>query len=102
MFHGYSFFSLCTSASVALYEPQKKVSSDSEPFLVPNLPGEIKLSVNQLVNSGGQGHEQDDFSKFLKASTESELTSFGVVVNSFYELEPAYADHYRNVFGRKS
>ena len=102
VFLGSSFFSSCTFASIALYEPQKKVSSDSEPFLVPNLPGEIKLSVNQLVNSGGQGHEHDDFSKFLKASTESELTSFGVVVNSFYELEPAYADHYRNVFGRKS
>ncbi|KAF2374192.1 hypothetical protein BSN81_16790, partial [Acinetobacter baylyi] len=26
----------------------------------------------------------------------------GVIVNSFYELEPVYADHYRKVFGRKA
>ncbi|KDP24998.1 hypothetical protein JCGZ_23981 [Jatropha curcas] len=38
----------------------------------------------------------------IKASKESELKSFGVVVNSFYELEQAYADHYRNVLGRKA
>ncbi|KAG4906265.1 hypothetical protein JHK82_054902 [Glycine max] len=33
---------------------------------------------------------------------ESESRSYGVVVNSFYELEKVYADHSRNVLGRKS
>jgi UDP:flavonoid glycosyltransferase YjiC (YdhE family) len=38
----------------------------------------------------------------LKASKEAELRSFGVVVNSFYELEPAYADYYKKVLGRRA
>ena len=33
---------------------------------------------------------------------ESELRSYGVVVNNFYELEPAYAEHYKKVIGRKA
>ncbi|GAV91325.1 hypothetical protein CFOL_v3_34721 [Cephalotus follicularis] len=32
----------------------------------------------------------------------SELRSYGVVVNSFYELEPTYADHYRKELGWKA
>ena len=27
---------------------------------------------------------------------------YGILVNSFYELEPGYADHYRKVLGRKA
>ncbi|PSS02691.1 Scopoletin glucosyltransferase [Actinidia chinensis var. chinensis] len=32
---------------------------------------------------------------------EAEAASYGVVVNSFRELEPAYAEHYKKVIGRK-
>ncbi|KAJ9159526.1 hypothetical protein P3X46_025032 [Hevea brasiliensis] len=38
----------------------------------------------------------------MKASRESEVKSYGVVVNSFYELEPTYADYYRKVLGRRA
>lgn len=33
---------------------------------------------------------------------ESDWRSYGVLINSFYELEPDYSDHYRTVLGRKS
>ncbi|KAI8532769.1 hypothetical protein RHMOL_Rhmol11G0239900 [Rhododendron molle] len=33
---------------------------------------------------------------------ESELLSFGVIVNSFYELETEYADYYRDVLKRRA
>jgi len=33
---------------------------------------------------------------------EAEAKSYGMVVNSFYELEPDYVEHYRNVVGRKA
>ncbi|KAK3195842.1 hypothetical protein Dsin_027152 [Dipteronia sinensis] len=95
VFHGFNFFSLCTSACIATYEPHKQVSSDSELFVVPDLPGDIKLTRNQLpdfMKSNGE----TDFTKML------DLKSFGVVVNSFYELEPAYADYYRNVLGKRA
>ena len=33
---------------------------------------------------------------------EAELTSFGAVFNSFYELEPDYANFYKKVLGQKA
>ncbi|KAL6209814.1 hypothetical protein ACLB2K_020753 [Fragaria x ananassa] len=39
--------------------------------------------------------------KLVKASREAEKRCYGVIVNSFYELEPDYADHYRKVLGMK-
>ncbi|CAA7043440.1 unnamed protein product [Microthlaspi erraticum] len=38
----------------------------------------------------------------MKAVSESESNSFGVLVNSFYELEPAYADFYRSVGAKRA
>ncbi|KAF2321090.1 hypothetical protein GH714_033787 [Hevea brasiliensis] len=101
VFHGTSFFSLCTRDCINQYQPHKKVSSDSEPFLVPYLPGEIKLTRKQLPETERQ-EDETDLTKLVKASIESESKSFGVLVNSFYELEPAYADYYRKVLGRRA
>ncbi|KAF2321088.1 hypothetical protein GH714_033779 [Hevea brasiliensis] len=101
VFHGTSFFSLCTRDCINQYQPHKKVSSDSEPFLVPYLPSEIKLTRKQLPETERQ-EDETDLTKLVKASIESESKSFGVLVNSFYELEPAYADYYRKVLGRRA
>ncbi|KAF3956552.1 hypothetical protein CMV_018331 [Castanea mollissima] len=38
----------------------------------------------------------------MDKAKEIEKRSFGMLVNSFYELELAYVDHYRNVIGRKA
>ncbi|KAF3435433.1 hypothetical protein FNV43_RR22522 [Rhamnella rubrinervis] len=99
VFHGFSFFALCALASLLRHEPHKQVSSDSEPFVIPNLPDEIKITRNQLPD---YMKEETEFSGFLKKLDESELNSYGIIVNSYYELEPAYADHYRNVLGMKA
>ncbi|GMI88262.1 UDP-glucosyl transferase 73B3 [Hibiscus trionum] len=101
VFHGTSYFSLCVTECMRLYEPHKNVQSDSEPFLVPNLPGDIELTRSQLPDSMKQDAETH-FTKIVKAAKEAELKSHGVVVNSFYELEANYADYYRNVLGKKA
>ncbi|PRQ22955.1 putative flavonol 3-O-glucosyltransferase [Rosa chinensis] len=101
IFHGTSFFPMCASLNLLLYQPHKKVSSDSESFVIPNLPDKIKMTRNQLPVFFNQNVETE-FTKLVKASIESEKKSYGVIVNSFYELESNYADHYRNVFGRKA
>ena len=101
VFHGTCSFSVSVDLSLREYEPHKKVSSDSEPFVIPNFPGEIKLTRMQLLSF--IKHEvETDLSKLLKEVVESDLKSYGVVVNSFYELEPAYAEHYKKVIGRKA
>ncbi|CAJ2650216.1 UDP-glycosyltransferase 73B3-like protein [Trifolium pratense] len=101
VFHGTCFFSLCATECIRLYEPFKNVSSDNEPFVISNLPGEIKItrsqippfeSLKEIKGMGGVIHEMK----------ESELNSFGVVVNSFYELESVYADYFIKSLGRKA
>ncbi|XP_010028418.2 scopoletin glucosyltransferase [Eucalyptus grandis] len=99
VFHGTSAFSVGGTECVRLYEPHKKVLCDSEPFVIPNFPGEITLSRMQLQDFV---REETEFTKFYAQVKESEKRSFGVVMNSFYELEPAYAKHYSTFLGRRS
>jgi hypothetical protein len=46
-FHATSFLSICTSECLRLHEPHKNISSDSEPFIIPNFPDEINLKSKQ-------------------------------------------------------
>ncbi|KAF5444355.1 hypothetical protein F2P56_036840 [Juglans regia] len=101
IFHATSSFSICASECLRLYEPYKKVSSDSEPFILPNFPDEIKLTRNQLPDFVTQDIETD-VGKLIRQVIKAELTSDGAVFNSFYDLEPAYADYYKKVLGRKA
>ncbi|MED6149480.1 hypothetical protein PIB30_062916 [Stylosanthes scabra] len=74
----------------------------TEPFVIPSLPGEIKLTRMQLPPSVMYTDSSNFFTRLNQDMHESEVRSYGVVVNSFYELESIYADHYRNVLGRKA
>ncbi|KAJ0744165.1 putative scopoletin glucosyltransferase [Helianthus annuus] len=96
-FNGTGFFSLCVSDAIQLYPPT--VSSDSEPFVVPNLPHVIKFTRKQLPRID---EELKVFWKVIIQAAEAEAKSYGVIVNSFYELEPEYVRHYREVMKRKA
>lgn len=100
VFHGISCFSLCTSDCLNRYKPYKKVSSDSELFVVPELPGDIKFTSKQLPDYMKQNVETD-FTRLIQKVRESSLKSYGIVVNSFYELESDYANFFKEL-GRKA
>ncbi|KAJ6302502.1 hypothetical protein OIU77_016570 [Salix suchowensis] len=100
VFHGISCFSLCTSDCLMRYKPFKEVSSDSELFVVPELPGEIKLTSKQLPDFMKQNVETE-FTRLIQKVRESSWKSYGIVINSFYELESAYADFFKEL-GRKA
>ncbi|CAL1410142.1 unnamed protein product [Linum trigynum] len=101
VFHGTGFFSLSAAETVGIHEPHKRVSSDSEPFLIPNLPGQISMTRKQLPEYARQSGDSG-FGNLMKSVRESELKSYGVIVNSFYELETDYADYYRSALERKA
>ncbi|KAI8532773.1 hypothetical protein RHMOL_Rhmol11G0240300 [Rhododendron molle] len=101
VFHGTSFFALCASENLRLYKPHREVSSDDEPFLVPDLPHQIKLTKMQLPQHE-RSESETDFARLVVRMKESELLSYGVIVNSFYELETEYADYYRDVLKRRA
>ncbi|XP_021753346.1 scopoletin glucosyltransferase-like [Chenopodium quinoa] len=102
IFHGTSYFSLCALEVVRLYEPYTKVTSDDEPFLLPYLPHEIHMTRLQLSEDLWKNGGKTEYKKRNNAVKESELKSFGVIVNSFYELEPDYADYFRKDLGRRA
>ncbi|KAF2294685.1 hypothetical protein GH714_015531 [Hevea brasiliensis] len=64
-----------------------------------HFPGQIKLTRKQLPDFV---KEETSFAEFYEQVKEAELKSFGVLVNSFYELEPTYAYHFRKVLGAKA
>ncbi|XP_016461186.1 scopoletin glucosyltransferase-like [Nicotiana tabacum] len=101
VFHGTSYFALCVADSIRHYTPFKNVSSDSETFAVPNLPNQIKLTRTQL-SPFDRIEEEESMSPVIKALRDSGLKGHGIVFNSFYELEPDYAEHYTKVLGRKT
>ncbi|KAI3525429.1 hypothetical protein L1887_04210 [Cichorium endivia] len=100
VFNGTGLFPQCVAEAVGRYDHAKNVSSDSELFIVPNLPHETKLTRKQLPH-----FEAETFQGFLKVlvqAMEAEMKSYGVIFNSFYELEPEYVHHFREVMNRKA
>ncbi|MCL7035832.1 hypothetical protein MKW94_012291 [Papaver nudicaule] len=88
VFHGQCFFYLCVGETLHLYKPYEAISNVSvqdSSFVIPSLPDKIEMTID-----------------LAEKVRESELTSYGALVNSFYELEPAYAKHYRSILGRKA
>ncbi|XAR72920.1 Abscisate beta-glucosyltransferase [Bertholletia excelsa] len=96
IFSGNCCFSRCCEDSIRSYEPHEKVGSDSDPFLLPGLPDRIEMTVSQLPIFARKKTE------FPGKAMRAEQNCFGQVVNSFYELEPAYVEHYRNQMGQKA
>ncbi|XVF45091.1 hypothetical protein PTKIN_Ptkin02bG0178000 [Pterospermum kingtungense] len=102
VFHGTSYFALSVFDSLLRYEPQKNVTSDYQPFEVPGIPDKIQMTRLQQSVELRESRVNDEIKVLLHQASESAITSYGVIMNSFQELEPAYAEHYRKVLGRKT
>ncbi|KAG2318636.1 hypothetical protein Bca4012_055162 [Brassica carinata] len=98
VFHGTGYFSLCASHCIRLHKPYKNVASSSEPFVIPELPGDIVITEEQVIEK----EEESVMGKFMKELRDSERSSFGVLVNSFHELEPAYSDFYKSSVAKRA
>ncbi|THU62123.1 hypothetical protein C4D60_Mb01t01830 [Musa balbisiana] len=94
IFQASGLLPLCAANDLDLYRPYEAVSGRGEPFAIPGFPHPIKLTRAELP-------EVFDFPYMLGLLREAELTSYGVVVNSFNELEPDYVDHYKKVGPRE-
>ncbi|XP_002519422.2 UDP-glycosyltransferase 73D1 [Ricinus communis] len=98
VFHGMSCFSLLSSHNVRFSNAHLSVSSDSEPFLVPNMPQSFQVTRCQLPGSFVSLPDIDDVRNKMQ---EAESTAFGVVVNSFNELENGCAEAYEKAIKKK-
>ncbi|KAJ0077102.1 hypothetical protein Patl1_35488 [Pistacia atlantica] len=66
------------------------------------LPDQIEFIRRQLSVGVEEEIDNELLTKMVEQGIQAEISSYGIVVNSFHELEPAYSDHYRKVMGRKA
>ncbi|KAJ0503354.1 putative UDP-glucuronosyl/UDP-glucosyltransferase, UDP-glycosyltransferase family [Helianthus annuus] len=97
-FYPNSFFYQSVSYSLRVHAPHANVKSEFESFVVPNLPDNIKMKSSQLSHHFRSKTIMGDA---LERVQESEKRSYGLVHNTFYEIEPAYADHINKIKGKK-
>ncbi|XVE49234.1 hypothetical protein DITRI_Ditri01bG0066300 [Diplodiscus trichospermus] len=100
VFHGTSYFALSFYDSLLRHEPQKNVKSDYEPFEVPGIPDKIKMTRLQQPVEFRESRVNDEIKALMDQALESVITSYGVIMNSFRELEPAYVEYFRKIAGR--
>lgn len=101
LFDGTSCFNLlCCHNLHASSKVLESVSGSNQPFTVPGLPDRIELTKAQLPSSLNPSIKDfRDLHAKIRASGER---AYGVVVNSFEELESEYVKEYRKAKGDRS
>ncbi|KAL2344784.1 hypothetical protein Fmac_006069 [Flemingia macrophylla] len=89
VFTGSGCFSLRVHDNIRNHVAVQNLSSDHEPFVVPNLPDRIQMTRSQLPVFL---RNPSSLPGGVRPMKQIEENSFGSIINSFYELEPAYAD----------
>uniref|UniRef100_A0A5B7A3D6 Glycosyltransferase n=1 Tax=Davidia involucrata TaxID=16924 RepID=A0A5B7A3D6_DAVIN len=91
VFHAISCFTLMCSHNI-----HERVISDSESFLVPNMPHRIEFTKAQLPE-GMRRKNSDVVEGIMDQMREASLSADGILVNSFEELEAEYVEEYKKV-----
>ncbi|KAI3989747.1 hypothetical protein MKX01_040717 [Papaver californicum] len=92
VFHGTCCFSLLCCHNILEYKVADSITSESELFVIPGLPDRIEIKKSMLP--GNLPQSSGDLKDIRDQVNAAELTAYGVVVNSFNELEPKYAEEY--------
>ncbi|XP_020677364.1 scopoletin glucosyltransferase-like [Dendrobium catenatum] len=98
VFHGTNNFALC---AMSAFEQCRLLADKDESFVLPGLPHQIKMLKTQVMDFNKlAGTPLEFILETLNEAAEVESKSYGTLMNSFYELETEYADHYRKTIGR--
>ncbi|KAL7596250.1 hypothetical protein Lser_V15G28391 [Lactuca serriola] len=75
---------------------------DFDPFWLPGLPDKITMTRSQLPGmfNPGKGAHEKGINIIREKIRAAELGAYGIVINSFEELEKRYIDEYRKVKGK--
>ncbi|KAL0923873.1 hypothetical protein M5K25_004655 [Dendrobium thyrsiflorum] len=96
VFHGPSCFFLLCTLKLAEHQFYEKVTDDLEIFTVPELPQRIEVS----KLTAQRFFDWPQMKDIMRHVQEAEDASDGLVLNTFYELEPWYIDEYRRSVGK--
>ncbi|XXG83668.1 hypothetical protein AAC387_Pa10g1365 [Persea americana] len=98
LFHGPCCYALLFAHNFCQYRPFESVASEHEPFVVPSMHHQIEITKAQCpIEIVGRPY----FDKHSSRVEEANNTCYGIVSNSFHELEPEYVEKYQEVVGKK-
>lgn len=81
-----------------LHGPHLRVPSDRELFPIPGMPVDVKIARSQLPGSFVALPDLDDIRDQMQVA---ESNAYGVVVNTFSELEAGCVEEYENAINKK-
>ncbi|XP_061337711.1 UDP-glycosyltransferase 73C4-like [Gastrolobium bilobum] len=99
IFDGTNCFNLLCNHNLHASKVYENVS-DSDQFVIPGLPDRIEMRKSQLPVIFNPGTNQN-LNAIREKIAVSEADSYGIVVNSFEELEAEYVKEYQRVTGYK-
>ncbi|CAN0878733.1 UDP-glycosyltransferase 73C25 [Linum grandiflorum] len=96
-FHGTSCFSLLCIHCVKIHmeEVDRRAGSGNGGFVVPGMPGGIEFTRVQLPVRLRMAQQANPINEFGEQMAKAESEAYGVIVNSFEELEPEYFLEYK-------
>ncbi|XP_060176584.1 UDP-glycosyltransferase 73C4-like [Lycium barbarum] len=99
VFHGMCCFSLLCLHNLRDWKELEKIESDTEYFQVPGLFDKIELNKGQLGNIAKP--RNSDWKEVWYQAKKAEEEAYGIVVNSFEELEQEYVKGLKNAKDKK-
>ncbi|KAJ4839973.1 hypothetical protein Tsubulata_033646 [Turnera subulata] len=94
-FNGFSAFALLCVYKLRVHKILETIVSESEPFVVPDIPDHITLTKKQLPSAMT---EMKEFGLLVGAA---EMNNYGFIINSFEELETTYIQEFIKARGCK-
>ncbi|MED6182109.1 UDP-glycosyltransferase [Stylosanthes scabra] len=91
-FLGQSCFTLFCLYNLGIHRVLRNIAAENEYFVVPGIPDHIEMTKSQIP---GQ-RRSEEWREYYAKLGEAEGTSYGVLMNSFEELEKEYAKGYKN------
>ena len=91
-FHGFCCFCLLCLHNIHSSKILESITSDSEYFTVPGLPEKVEFTKVQLPMC-----QDETWKEIFEPIAEADQASYGVVINTFEELESSYVKEYRKV-----
>ncbi|XP_043697210.1 scopoletin glucosyltransferase-like [Telopea speciosissima] len=104
VFHGMGVFALAMSKTVSLHTPHLHVSSDTVPLNLPGFQLHFTMTRSDVPEMFFSSDPDNPIIRLISEAGQHEMDSWGVIVNSFMELEGPYVPTYESFFvnGAKS
>ncbi|GKV30444.1 hypothetical protein SLEP1_g39252 [Rubroshorea leprosula] len=99
LFDGKNYFTLLCYHALNISKVHENVS-ETEPFVVPGLPDRIEFTKGQLPSNFNPGNSST-MNEVVQKILAAEGGGYGVLLNTFEELEAEYVKTYRKVQDRK-